>query len=56
MFFWLKKLKNDIKIALKPAGIEVQANPIMIYHAVYISEKKNMWHCSWVNVFLVALF
>ena len=30
-----------MKIALKLAGIEVQANPIMIYHAVYISEKKK---------------
>ena len=23
MFFWLKKLKNDIEVALKPTGIEL---------------------------------
>ena len=38
--FWLKKLKNDIKIALKPTGIKLYANPIKIYHVVYICEKS----------------
>ena len=32
--FWLKKLKNDIDIALK-------ASRITRYHAVYICEKKK---------------
>ena len=36
------KLKIDIKIALKPTAIKLQANPIKIYHAVYICEKKNV--------------
>ena len=40
--FWLKKLKNDIIIALKPTGIKSYANPIKIYHAVYICEKKDV--------------
>ena len=35
-------LKNDIKIALKPTGIKVQANPIEMYHVVYISERKDV--------------
>ena len=39
--FWLKKLKNDIKIALKPNGIKLQKNLIKIYYAVYICEKEN---------------
>ena len=40
MFFDSRKLKNYIKIALKPTGV-----PIKIYHAVYICE-KNVWHYS----------
>ena len=40
--FWLKKLKNDIKIALKPTGIKLKGNPIKIYYAVYICEQKMM--------------
>ena len=37
-----KKLKNDIEIALKPTGIEHNANPIKIYHTVYICEKEDV--------------
>ena len=48
--FWLKKLKNDIEIALKldcskscyNTGIKLWENPIKIYHAVYICEKKDV--------------
>ena len=39
--FWLKKLKNDIKIALKLTGIKLRVNPIKIYNVVYICEKKR---------------
>ena len=35
------KLKIDIKIALKRTAIKLQANPIKIYHTVYICEKKK---------------
>ena len=38
--FWLKKLKNDIKIALKPTGIKPEKNLIKIYYVVHICEKK----------------
>ena len=40
--FWLQKLKNYIITALKPTGIKLEANPIKIYHAVYIFEKKDV--------------
>ena len=40
--FWFKKLKNDIEIALKSTGIELQANPIKVYHVVYICEIKDV--------------
>ena len=43
--FLTQKLKNNIEIALKATGIELQANPIKIYHEVYICEKK-IWHNS----------
>ena len=42
MFFSLTKLKNDIKIALKPTAIKLQANPNKRYHAVYICEEKDV--------------
>ena len=42
MFFIFTKLKNDIKIALKPTGIKLYANLIKIHHAVYICEKKDV--------------
>ena len=38
--FWLRKLKNDIETALKSTGIDLYANPIKMYHAVYIWEKN----------------
>ena len=31
----------DIEIALKPPGIKLEANPIKIYHGVYIYKKKK---------------
>ena len=41
--FWLQKLKNYIIIYnLQPNGIKLVANPIKIYHAVYIFEKKDV--------------
>ena len=40
--FWLQKLKYDIEIALKPTGIKLYANPIKIYHVVYVCEKKDV--------------
>ena len=40
--FWFKKLKNDIEIALKSTGIELQANPIKVYPVVYICEIKDV--------------
>ena len=40
--FWLKKLKNDIKITLKPTGIKLQENPIKIYYAVYNCKKNDV--------------
>ena len=39
--FWLKKLKNDIKIVLKPTGIKLLENCIKVYYAVYICKKKK---------------
>ena len=39
--FWLIKLKNDTEISLKSTGIKLLANPIKIYHAVYICEQKD---------------
>ena len=46
--FWLTKLKNGIKIALKPTAIKLSANPVKIYHVVYIFEKKK--RCAlWLN-------
>ena len=38
----LTKLKNDIKTALKPPGIKLEANPFKIYHAVDICKKKDV--------------
>ena len=38
--FWLKKLKNDIEIALQPTGTELQPNRIKITLR-YISVKKK---------------
>ena len=37
--FWLKKLKNNMEIFLKPTGIELWSNPIKIYNAV---KKKDV--------------
>ena len=39
--FGLKKLKYDIKIALKPAGRELYEIPIKIYHSVYTCKRKR---------------
>ena len=39
--FLVNKLKNDIEIALKPTGFELEENPIKIYHSVYICKRKR---------------
>ena len=49
--FLIKKLKNDIKVALKLTGIKLQANPIKIYHAVYICQKRRCGTIAEQNFF-----
>ena len=41
MFFWLKKFKSYIEIALKPTGLKLQENPIKISYSVYICKRKR---------------
>ena len=47
--FLLKKFKNDIEIALKHTGFELQENPVKIYHSLYICKRKRTFffklHC-----------
>ena len=53
--FWLKKLKSDHKLALKSTGITLLANPTKMYHAVYVSEEKDVALCL-SKPFLIAVF
>ena len=53
--FWLKKLKNDIEIALKPTALSYR-KILSKFTMCYIFVKNKMWHYSSVNFFLTAIF
>ena len=39
--YLLHKIRSDIEISLKPTGIKLSADPIKIYHTVYVCGKKT---------------